>query len=159
MTETALRIQSGGLDHPAVAELLRVHLAGMADHSPAESIHALNLDGLRAPNIRFYTVWRGEALAGCGALKQLSRHHGELKSMRTAAAFLRQGVAATLMTHLIDEARRIRLMRLSLETGSSPAFMPAINLYRRFGFEPCGPFADYRPDPFSRFMSLCLQDG
>lgn len=158
MTENVFVIRTGGLDHPAVAALLNAHLAGMAAHSPAESIHALTLDGLRSAHIRFFTVWSGDELAGCGALKQINAHHGELKSMRTHERFLRRGVARQLLSHLIEQARAAGLLRLSLETGSSPAFMPAINLYRAFGFEPCGPFAQYQPDPFSRFMSLSLQD-
>lgn len=158
MSENAFEIRAGGLDHPAVAALLNAHLAGMAANSPAESIHALTLDGLRAPSIRFYSVWAGSALAGCGALKRLNAHHGELKSMRTHEQFLRCGVARQLLGHLIEQARELGLLRVSLETGSSPAFMPAISLYRAFGFEPCGPFGQYRPDPFSRFMSLSLQD-
>lgn len=141
-----------------MAGLLNAHLAGMAAHSPAESIHALTLEGLRSEDIQFFSVWSGEALAGCGALKTLSAHHGELKSMRTHEQFLRRGVARLLLTHLIQQAREAGLLRLSLETGSSPAFMPAISLYRAFGFEPCGPFGQYQADPFSRFMSLSLQD-
>ena len=158
MPEHAFVIRAGGLDHPAVAALLNAHLAGMAAHSPAESIHALTLDGLRSQRIRFFSVWADDDLAGCGALKLLSTHHGELKSMRTHERYLRRGVARQLLEHLIHQAQQAGLLRLSLETGSSPAFMPAINLYRAFGFEPCGPFAQYQPDPFSRFMSLSLQD-
>ena len=136
--------------------LLAEHLAGMAEQSPPESIHALNLDGLRAPDITFWTAWDGDDLCGFGALKELSPAHGEIKSMRTALAHLRKGVAAALLAHIIEEARRRKYERLSLETGSGPGFDAAHALYRRFGFENCGPFASYRDDPFSRFMTLVL---
>jgi putative acetyltransferase len=146
-------IRLDDLSHPAVHALLREHLAGMASLSPPESVHALDLDRLRQPGISFWTAWDGSELLGCGALKQLSPTHGELKSMRTAAAHLRRGVAAALLTHILDEARRRGCVRLSLETGSVPGFDPARRLYERFGFVECGPFADYPEDPFSVFMT------
>jgi putative acetyltransferase len=151
-----VNITRGGLDDPAVIALLGEHLQGMADHSPPESIHALDVEGLKAPDITFWTMWDGGEVAGCIALKQLDDRHGEIKSMRTASTHLRRGVGAALLTHLVDEARRRRYERLSLETGSGPGFEAAHTLYRRFGFEECGPFADYREDPFSRFMTMVL---
>lgn len=151
-----IRIQPGGLDHPAVQRLLREHLHGMAQLSPAESIHALDLSRLQAPGIAFWSAWHDEALLGCAALKSLGDVQGEVKSMRTVAAYMRCGVAAALLDHLIDEARARGWTRLNLETGTAPAFEPAHRLYRRFGFEPCAPFGDYRPDPHSRFMTRRL---
>lgn len=139
-----------------VAELLSEHLEGMAHHSPPESIHALDLDGLRAADITFWTVWDDEDLLGCGALKELDSRHGEIKSMRTASAHLRRGVATAMLQHLIDESRARTYTHLSLETGSGPAFEPADALYRKFGFQYRGPFGNYRDDPFSRFMTLEL---
>lgn len=139
-----------------VVGLLSEHLEGMAHHSPPESIHALDLDGLRAADISFWTVCDGEKALGCGALKELDSRHGEIKSMRTASAHLRQGVARVMLQHLIDESRARAYTRLSLETGSGPAFDPAGSLYKKFGFQYCGPFGDYRDDPFSRFMTLRL---
>lgn len=136
-----------------IAALLREHLATMARHSPPESIHALDIEGLRAPEITFWSVWDGTTLAGCGALKQLDPSHGEIKSMHTASAFLRKGVASTLLEHILAESRRRGYVRLSLETGSMPAFIPARSLYSQFGFEACGPFADYIDDPNSTFMT------
>jgi len=149
-------ITEGGLDDPHVLALLREHLQGMADHSPPESIHALDVGGLKAPGITFWTMRDGSEVLGCIALKQLDERHGEIKSMRTASARLRKGVGAALLEHLVAEARRRGYERLSLETGSGPGFEAAHALYRKFGFVECGPFADYREDPFSRFMTIVL---
>ncbi|MCK6425798.1 MAG: GNAT family N-acetyltransferase [Burkholderiaceae bacterium] len=151
-----MHIRVDDLTHPAVQALLREHLAGMHAQSPPESVHALGLDRLRAPDITFWAVWEDENLLGCGALRQLDDRHGELKSMRTAQAHLRRGVGSALLTHILDEARRRGLTRLSLETGSTPGFDPARRLYARFGFTECGPFADYAEDPFSVFMTRSL---
>jgi len=151
-----MSIVAGGLDHPAVIALLAEHLAGMHEHTPPESIHALDLSGLRAPDITFWGAWRKDALLGCGALRELDSSHGEIKSMRTAREHLGQGVASALLRHIIAEARQRGYRRLSLETGSSPAFRPALSMYEKFGFVYCGPFGDYRNDPFSRFMRLDL---
>lgn len=151
-----MHIRVDDLTHPAVQALLREHLAGMHAQSPPESVHALGLDRLRAPDITFWAVWEGEDLLGCGALRQLDDRHGELKSMRTAQAHLCRGVGSALLTHILDEARRRGLTRLSLETGSTPGFDPARRLYSRFGFTECGPFADYAEDPFSVFMTRPL---
>ena len=125
----------------------------MAQNSPPESIHALNLDQLRKPDITFWTVWNARELMGCGALKELDREHGEIKSMRTASIHRRKGVAARLVEHILGEAKKRNYKRVSLETGSMDAFAPAHSLYRRFGFRECGPFADYVLDPNSLFMT------
>ena len=151
-----MQIRAGELDRPEVIALLREHLQGMARLSPPESIHALDLDGLRRPEISFWSAWQDGQLLGCGALKQLDPEHGEIKSMRTAARHLRKGVAAAMLDHLIDEAGRRAYRRLSLETGSMDGFEPARRLYTRFGFDPCGPFADYVDDPNSVFMTKHL---
>ena len=144
------------LSGAAIRALLAQHFAGMLANSPAGSCHFLDFDGLRGAGVTFWSIHRGDALAGCGALKMLDAAHGEIKSMRTHDAFLRQGVAALMLDHIIAEARGRGAQRLSLETGSSPAFEPALALYRRYGFEDCTPFADYQPDPFSRFMTRGL---
>ena len=136
-----------------IAALLKRHLADMARHSPPESMHALDVEALSDEEITFWSVWAGEELVGCGALKQLDPTHGEIKSMHTASAHLRRGVASSLLTHVIAEAQRRGYLRLSLETGSMEAYEPARRLYRRFGFEVCDPFGDYVPDPNSTFMS------
>lgn len=149
----SLRIVVDDLRGPEIAALLEEHLEGMRAHSPPESVHALDLDGLRVPEITFWTAWSGDELAGCGALRRLSADHGEVKSMRTAKSFLRQGVAAEMLTHIIAAARDEGLTRLSLETGAQDPFKPAHALYRRFGFEECEPFVGYKPDPNSRFFT------
>ena len=128
----------------------------MALHSPPESVHALDLAALRKPDITFWCAWQDAALLGCGALKELDPFHGEIKSMRTASAHLRKGVATRLLAHILDEARRRSYRRLSLETGSMQAFTPARSLYTRLGFRPCGPFAAYVEDPHSVFMTMEL---
>lgn len=151
-----VEIVEDDLSGPEVAALLRAHLDGMHANSPPESVHALDVDALRGPAITFWSAWEGKALAGCGALKDHGGGLGEVKSMRTADAFLRRGVASRLLEHMVAVARERGLRRLSLETGSGEAFEAAHALYLRFGFVPCGPFADYTDDPFSRFFTLAL---
>ncbi len=141
------------LGRPEVAGLLREHLESVALHFPPESVHALDLEALRAPEVTFWSVWQGSELVGCGALRELDASHGELKSMRTASSHLRKGVATALLEHMLGVARKRAYHRLSLETGSMEAFAPARNLYARFGFEPCGPFADHVDVPYSVFMT------
>ena len=150
------RIVEDDLSGAAIRALLDQHFAGMLANSPADSCHFLDFDGLRSDGVTFWSIHRGSELAGCGALKMLGTAHGEIKSMRTAEDFLRQGVAARMLDHILGEARSRGLERLSLETGSSGAFEPALALYRRYRFEDCEPFADYRPDPFSRFLTRML---
>lgn len=152
-----MHILPDDLRSPAVAALLQQHLHEASLHSPPGSVHALDLDRLRAPDIAFWCAWDGEALLGCCALKALDPLHGEIKSMRTADAQQRRGVASALMRHLVGEARRRGYRRLSLETGLMDAFAPARALYARFGFVPCGPFAHYVDDPYSAFMTLALE--
>jgi len=153
-----MHIREDDLRGADVVALLQAHLDDMHRHSPPESVHALDLDALRRPEITFWTMRddRG-ALMGCGALKQLDAAHGEIKSMRTAAVHLRKGVAATLLRHVLRTARGRGYRRLSLETGAPEAFAPARALYARFGFVECGPFADYAEDPWSVFMTLELR--
>ncbi len=152
-----MRIQLDDLRGADIAALLQAHLDEMFLHSPPESVHALDLEALRRPEITFWAVRDdGGRLMGCGALKQLDAAHGEIKSMRTATAHLRKGVAATLLRHVLQTARERGYRRLSLETGAPEAFVPARELYARFGFVECGPFADYAEDPYSVFMTLAL---
>ena len=149
-------IRIDDLRGPEIRALLEEHLAEMHENSPPESVHALDLDALRQPDITFWTVWSGDALAGCGALKELEPAHGEVKSMRTARAFRRQGVARAVLTHIIREAEQRNYHRLSLETGSMDAFLPARELYESFGFSYCPPFGDYALDPNSVFLTRVL---
>ena len=148
-----MRIERDDLTRPQVHALLQEHLAHMHELSPPESVHALDVSKLRSADITFWSVWDGETLVGCGALKELAAAEGEIKSMRTVPSHLRKGVAATLMRHILDEAKRRSYERLSLETGSTESFAPARTLYAGFGFQPCAPFADYVADPFSVFMT------
>ncbi len=139
-----------------VKALIAEHLQGMAADSPPESIHALNLDGLKKPEITFWCAWEGDDLLGCGAIKELDPEHAELKSMRTASAHLRKGVARNILAHIIEVATDRGYKRISLETGSMDSFIPARKLYEDFGFEYCGPFADYILDPNSAFMTKTI---
>lgn len=153
----ALHIRLDNLQGPEIAALLAEHLHDMHATSPRESVHALDLSGLRQPAISFWTAWQDGLLAGCGALKQLDEGHGEIKSMRTAQGFHRKGVATLLLQHILNEARRRGYQRVSLETGSMSYFAPARALYQKFGFSECEPFVGYRPDPNSIFMTLVLE--
>jgi putative acetyltransferase len=155
MTDT-LTIKRDDLTSPDIAQLLAEHLDEMHQHSPPESVHALDLDELRKPDITFWSVWSGENLVGCGALKELDTTHAEIKSMRTAYEFRGLGVGKLMLRHILEEARRRGYERLSLETGSMAAFDPARRLYESHGFEYCGPFANYVPDPHSVYMTLTL---
>ena len=128
----------------------------MHELSPPESVHALDLDGLRQPGITFWTAWEGSVLLGCGALKELDPEHAEVKAMRTPNARRRSGAGRAILTHIIQVAKSRSYGRLSLETGSMEAFRPARTLYESFGFTYCGPFGDYVEDPNSSFMTLRL---
>ena len=151
-----MRIEVDDLCRPAIHALLEEHLQSMRALSPPESIHALDLDALRQPEITFWSVWDGGLLLGCGALKELGRAHGEVKSMRTPAALRRRGAARAVLAHIVQVARERGYERLSLETGSMDAFAPAQRLYASVGFAYCGPFGDYVEDPNSVFMTLRL---
>lgn len=155
-----MQIREGMLDDARVQALLRLHLAEMRGFSPPGFSHALDLSALKQPDIRFYSLWQGEALMAIGALKQFADSDGaacgEIKSMRTAPAFLRQGAGARLLDHIIVVARDSGYRRLYLETGTGPMFDAAKSLYASRGFRPCGPFAGYRVTDFNRFMVLVL---
>jgi putative acetyltransferase len=148
-----MKIRADDLTGPEIIALLHEHLRCMAEISPPESRHALNLDGLRKADITFWTIWNGPELAGCGAIKELDKQHGEIKSMRTAYSCQRKGVASHMLRHIIEEAKLRGYRRLSLETGSMAYFDPARKLYAGFGFTICGPFATYIEDPNSVFMT------
>jgi putative acetyltransferase len=153
-----MRIRIDDLTGPEIRGLLEEHLNNMRAISPPESVHALDLGKLRQPDITFWTVWSGEELAGCGALRELDKHHGEIKSMRTALKHRRLGVGRAMLTHILQEGRSRGYSRLSLETGSQTEFLPARSLYASAGFTYCGPFADYRLDPNSVFMTRVLDN-
>ena len=149
-------IRLDDLTGPEVRKLLEEHLRNMFEVSPPESVHALDLDGLRKPDVTFWTAWSGRDLLGCGALKELTPAHGEIKSMRTSLEHRRKGVARAMLSHIIAEGSKRRYHRLSLETGSMQAFEPAQKLYESFGFTYCPPFGEYVEDPNSVFMTRVL---
>jgi len=146
-------IRLDDLTGPEIHALLEEHLRDMRRISPPESVHALDLSGLRRPEVTFWTAWADGELLGCGALKEIDPGHGEIKSMRTAAAHRRAGVARAMLQHLLRVAEGRGYRRVSLETGSQDAFEPARRLYASFGFRPCPPFDGYAEDPNSVFMT------
>lgn len=153
---SGLEIRHDDLSGAPTRALLTLHLSGMQANSPAGHVFALDLSGLQVPEVTVWSAWDGEAIAGIGALKVLDDGSGEIKSMRTHPDHLRKGVAAAILEQIIDEARARGLSRLSLETGSGPAFEPALSLYRRRGFRTGGAFSDYKASAFNQFMHLDL---
>jgi putative acetyltransferase len=149
-------IRVDDLSGPEIAALLTAHGANMEAWSPPGTCHYLNLDALRVPSVTMWTGWDGNDLMACGAIKQLDASHGEIKSMHTAARFRNRGLGAAMLMHILGEARARGYQRLSLETGSYPAFAPARALYARHGFVECGPFGDYEAAVGSTFMTLAL---
>ena len=157
---TPLHIRLDDLSDPRIEAFMKEHLRDMRATSPPESVHALDMDQLRQPNIAFWSAWlpgaNGDMLVGTGALKRLDAGHAELKSMRTSTRHRGQGIARQLLNHLLHEARTRGFARVSLETGTQPFFEPARQLYLQNGFVECGPFADYGLDPSSFFMTRAL---
>jgi putative acetyltransferase len=151
------RIIAGGLDDPQVIRLLGVHLVSSRAQTAPGSAHALDLAGLKSSDIRFWSAWEGNRLVAVGAMKRLSESHAEVKSMHIIESARRRGAGSAMLQHIIGEARKASIAKLSLETGSWDYFRPAVAFYKRHGFAECGPFADYRPDPNSIFMTLDLR--
>jgi putative acetyltransferase len=154
-----MHIVEGGLDDPRVVALLHTHLSRARAETARGSAHALDLSGLRAPDVTFWSAWEGDSVVGVGALRRLSADHGEVKSMHTAEAARGRGVGSALLRQIMATARTRGMRRLSLETGSWPYFLPARALYARHGFVECAPFEEYREDPNSVFMTLELGEG
>ncbi len=150
------RIVIDDLAGPEIQALLALHAEQMMADTPRDACHFLDLSGLQQPDVTVWSIWDGDALAGCGALRELAPDHGEIKSMRTATEHLGRGVGRRLLTHLLDTGRSRGYAHISLETGTHPSFDPAIALYTSVGFEPCGPFAGYGATPHNRFMQLAL---
>jgi len=149
-----MKITVGDLADPRVVDLLQCHLTSARAHTAPGSAHALDIEGLQAPNITFWTAWERDTLVAVGALKQLAEGHGEVKSMHTATLARRRGIGSAMLQHIIAFARSRAISRLSLETGTWDYFQPAVALYRKHGFVNCQPFADYVADPNSLFMTL-----
>jgi len=152
-----MNIVEDDLTRDAVIAMLDEHFAGMHEVSPPGSCHVMDRASIREHGVTVWTAWEGDDLLGCGALKEIDLEHGEVKSMRTAEKHLRKGVGSAMLEHLINMARERGYRRLSLETGSTEDFEASRQLYSRFGFRVCPPFADYREDPFSCFMTLELE--
>ncbi|KAF3887406.1 MULTISPECIES: GNAT family N-acetyltransferase [Nostocales] len=151
-----MQIREDDLTGKKIVEFLQEHLENMYEITPPESVHALDLEALRSPDITFWSAWEGSELLGCGALKELDSTSGEVKSMRTTKAYRNQGVASKILEHIIQEAKQRAYDCLYLETGSSPEFAPARALYIKYGFEYRGPFVGYTDDPNSVFMTKKL---
>jgi putative acetyltransferase len=154
-----MQIVEGGLDDPRVVALLHAHLIRARAETAPGSAHALDLSGLRAPDVTFWSAWEEDVVIAVGALKRLSADHGEVKSMHTAEAARGRGVGSAMLRRIMAAARARGMSRLSLETGSWPYFAPARALYARHGFVECGPFGEYREDPNSVFMTVGLGAG
>ena len=150
------RIEVDDLSSPQIAALLELHAAEMRANSPEDACHYLPIEGLRDPAVTVWSVWVGDDLAGCGALRELDERHGEVKSMRTAPEHLGRGVGRAVLAHVVAVARERGYERLSLETGTAASFAAAIHLYEQLGFRACEPFADYAENEFSRFFTLRL---
>jgi putative acetyltransferase len=153
-----MRIIQGDLSDPRVAALLQIHLTNARAQTAPGSAHALDISELQSADISFWTIWNDDVLLGFGALKCLSKDHGEVKSMHIAQAMRRKGAGSAMLNHIIRAARASGMSRLSLETGSWVYFSPARAFYRKHGFTECPPFANYAPDPNSIFMSLDLSE-
>ena len=147
------KIIVGNFDHPEVNELLKKHFIELRAASPEESTHVLDIAGLKVPSIKFWSLWENNRLIGCGALKFLDKEHGEFKSIRIHDNFRRQNIGIKLIQHLIIEARKHNLKRISIETGAGKFFEPARKLFKKCHFEPCEPFAHYKIDPNSLYYT------
>lgn len=155
----SVTIIDGGLDDPRVQALLATHLAKARAATAEGFAFALDLSGLRVPGIRFFSAWDGETALGVGALKRMAPDHGEVKSMHTAEAARRRGVGGAMLRHIMDVAREAGMARVSLETGTSAYFQPAVAMYLGHGFGECGPFGDYAASAENRFLTRLLAAG
>lgn len=156
MAAAVWRFEVDDLTREPVRALVARHLRGMFESSPAESVHAFDIDRLRAPGVTIWSAWDGAVVAGIGALKRMDATNGEIKSMRVADDYLGRGIGRAMLEHIVANARAMGMTQLWLETGSTPPFTPALRLYESAGFTLCGPFADYVLDPFSIFMTRAL---
>ena len=146
----------GNFEDPKVHELLTKHFVELKNVSPIGSAHVLDIQGLKDPSIKFWSLWVDNNLIGCGALKILERYHGEFKSIRVADEFKKKGIGERIINHLIEEAKKLKISKLSIETGAGDFFLPARNLFSKFGFKSCPPFAHYKDDPNSCYFTLDL---
>ena len=152
-----MRIAVDDLSDPDIVAFLHGHLAEMRSVSPPGHSHSLELSALRRPGVTFWSAREQDAVVGCGAIKEIDFEHAEIKSMRTAPSHQNRGIASQILRHIIGESKLMGYSRISLETGSDEFFEPARRLYLKHGFSLCRPFAEYREDPNSVFMTLALQ--
>ena len=148
----------GNFENPKVNELLINHFIELSSVSPVDRGHVLDILGLKNLRIKFWSLWENDELIGCGALKFLDKEHGELKSIRVADRFRRKGNGIKVINHLIDEAKKLNIKKISLETGTCNFFGPARNLFHKSGFKPCEPFDQYKKDPDACYMSLLISN-
>ena len=153
-----MKLIEGNFDDPKVNDLLIRHFKELRSVSPEGSAHVLDIPGLKVSSIKFWSVWEKDTLLGCGALKFLSENHGEFKSIRIVDDFRKKGYGFKIINHLIEEAKKLNIEKLSLETGSGNFFLPARKLFQKVGFEKCSPFAHYKEDANSCYMSLDLKN-
>ena len=146
----------GNFNNSEVNDLLKKHFIELRSVSPAGSTHVLDIDGLKDPSIKFWSLWEDNKLIGCGALKFLEKEHGEFKSIRVANEFRKNGIGERIINHLIEEAKKLKITKLSIETGAGEFFLPARKLFSKFGFKHCHPFAHYKDDPNSCYYTLNL---
>ena len=146
----------GNFDNLEVNDLLKKHFIELRSVSPAGSTHVLDIYGLKDPRIKFWSLWENNKLIGCGALKFLEKDHGEFKSIRVADEFRKKGIGERIIKHLIDEAKKLEISKLSIETGAGEFFAPARKLFNKFGFKKSEPFAHYKVDPNSCYFTLDL---
>ena len=148
----------GNFEHLKVNDLLVKHFKELKSVSPEGSAHVLDISGLKDSSIKFWSIWEENTLIGCGALKFLDENHGEFKSIRVIDDFRKKGYGFKIINHLIEEAKKLNVKKLSLETGSGDFFLPARKLFQKVGFEKCSPFAHYKEDTNSCYMSLDLKN-
>tara|TARA_Y100000996_G_scaffold405400_1_gene380510 strand:+ start:241 stop:696 length:456 start_codon:yes stop_codon:yes gene_type:complete len=146
----------GNFDNSEVNDLLNKHFIELRSVSPAGSTHVLDIDGLKDQSIKFWSLWENDELIGCGALKFLEKNHGEFKSIRVANKFRKKGMGERIINHLIEEAKKLKISKLSIETGAGEFFLPARKLFTKFGFKICLPFAHYKEDTNSCYYTLNL---
>ena len=149
----------GNFDHPEVNELLKKHFVELKAASPEGSAHVLDILGLKVASIKFWSLWDNNQLIGCGALKFLDKNHGEFKSIRIHDSFRNKGYGVKIINHLIDEAKKLNVKRLSIETGAGNFFIPARKLFDNCGFKPCSPFAHYKEDANSLYLTKLLDNN
>ena len=153
-----LKSIEGNFDNPEVNELLIKHFIELKSVSPEGSAHVLDIDGLKDPSIKFWSLWEEDDLLGSGALKFLEKDHGEFKSIRVSDNFRGKGNGIKVINHLINEAKKLNIKKLSLETGAGDFFIAARKLFNKCGFEPCDPFSHYKKDVNSIYMSMLISN-